>query len=103
MRKTRGTVLHSINGHRLEAEFFAKPKARRPKQAKIAGFVMSNTVLLSDPTVAPDAGQLERGACVGRKGYTRCLGCNAEVFAPNGKRHAQTCDRKWQTVPGRRA
>lgn len=95
-QKEDDVLLHSINGLRIEEEFFAKPKPMKPKPAKIPGFVMSNTVLLSDCRVAPTTAQLKAGAIVGRKGYTRCLDCNTELFAPNTRRHALSCSQTWE-------
>lgn len=90
-KEDEGIVLHAINGLRIQSEFFAQPKPLKPKLAKIPGFVMSNTVLLSNPRVAPTLVELKGGAVVGRKGYTRCVACNTELFAPNTRRHVLSC------------
>lgn len=63
----------------------------RPREAKIPGFVMSNTVLRHDPLRAPTLKEQKMGVRTGRKGYTRCLACNCEVFAPNTLRHKAVC------------
>lgn len=67
--------------------------ARRPKVqfAKINGFVLSASVARDNPMYAPTNDEIERGIQVGRKGYVRCMRCNAEVFAPNARHHSLTC------------
>jgi len=52
---------------------------------------MSNTVLRDNQFQALTEEQKKSGVQSGRKGYVRCLACNAEVFAPNTRRHAQKC------------
>jgi len=86
-----GAQLHILNGIEMHEDLFAKPKVPVIKAAKLNGFVMSNTVLMDNPLKAPTLAQLKAGVRTGRKGYVRCLSCNAEVFAPNTKRHAQVC------------
>lgn len=96
-------VLFSVNGIRIYHEYFTQPKPLRPKRAKISGFVMSNTVLRNDPSKAPNIQQQKMGVPTGRKGYTRCLACNAEIFAPNTFRHKKVCksanNLKWNDDP----
>ena len=86
-----GLTLHTICGLRIEEDLFKKPKASRPKAAKLPGFVISSTVHIDDPRKAPTVAEKRLGVRTGRKGYVRCLACNAEVYAPNARHHAAVC------------
>lgn len=90
--KKEGLRLHTLNGIEIDDELFAQPKLPIKKFAKIPGFVMSNTVLLGNPHKAPTLAEIRAGQTAGRKGYVRCLSCNAEVFAPNTRRHMTVCE-----------
>ena len=86
-----GLTLHTICGLRIEEDLFKKPKAPRLKAAKLEGFVISSTAHIDDPRKAPTAAEKRRGVRTGRKGYVRCLACNAEAYAPNARHHAAVC------------
>lgn len=85
-----GKPLSRILGVSVD-ESILKPLEPTPKEAKVKGFVKSNSVSVDDPTHSPSAEERQTGVSVGRSGYVRCLICNAEVFAPNSKHHAQIC------------
>ncbi|PXF45839.1 hypothetical protein BWQ96_04376 [Gracilariopsis chorda] len=86
-----GIKLVQVSGIRIDETLFKKAKSARPKAAKLPGFVISRTVNLENPYKAPSDAERKRGAKTGRKGYVRCLACNAEVYAPNAKHHAAAC------------
>lgn len=85
-----GEPLSKILGVTVD-ETILKPLEPAPKQAKVKGFVKSNSVSVHDPMHSPSVEERQTGVPVGRSGYVRCLVCNAEVFAPNSKHHAQIC------------
>lgn len=86
-----GSQQTTINGRKIDDDIFKKIKPPIPRPAKIRGFVVSSSVTLSDPFSAPTLEDVDKGVRTGRKGYVRCLYCNAEVFAPNASYHASTC------------
>lgn len=89
--RLRNLTLTSINGLPVEEVFFKDQKCFFPKPSKVTGFVMSNTVAMDDPNYVPSREDIKRGVITGRKGYVRCVSCNAEVFAPNARAHSMAC------------
>lgn len=95
-----GVKLLQIENIRFDEEVFKKPKEVVPKPAKFPGFVISSTVDIDDPRRAPAQIQQHSGTRAGRKGYVRCVYCNAEVYAPNAKHHAASCKKRSSTSGG---
>lgn len=91
MARQNDAFLSSIAGVDVDEKFFKEFKENSAKPAKVNGFVISSTVSLSDPFFAPSEDEIRDGIKVGKKGYVRCLLCNAEVFAPNARSHASNC------------
>lgn len=89
--RRNGLMLFSIAGVKVDEAFFKEFQKNVPVPAKVRGFVISSTVSVQDPNVAPTNDELEKGARVGRKGYVRCVACNCEVFGPNARSHAAVC------------
>lgn len=95
-----GVKLVQIENIRFDEDVFKKPKEVVPKPAKFPGFVISSTVDINDPNSAPSQGQQHLGVRTGRKGYVRCVYCNAEVYAPNAKHHAVSCTKRSSSSVG---
>lgn len=86
--KNSNTKLAIIGGIDIEEDLLKPLEKPTPKPAKIDGFVMSSSALLSDPRRAPSDFDGDYKQKTGKKGYTRCLACNAETYAPNTSRHS---------------
>lgn len=92
LAKKNDIKLVTIGGVDIDEDLLKSMKPPSPKPAKIEGFVMSSSVLLSDPKKAPSILESDSRQRTGRKGYTRCLKCNTETYGPNTSRHV--CNKK---------
>lgn len=89
--------LLSIGGVEILEEFLPPIFKPAPRRAKHDGFVMSSSALLDDPNRAPSDIDGNGRQRTGKKGYTRCVYCNAETYAPNTSRHECSKRRKKQS------
>lgn len=85
--KRNDIKLVMVGGIDIDEDLLNNVSLPTPKPAKIHGFVMSSSVLLTDPSRAPSGMSTNTRQRTGRKGYTRCLKCNAETYGPNTSRH----------------
>lgn len=99
--KSNDVKLVMVGGIDIDEDLLSNVSLPTPKPAKIDGFVMSSSVLLSDPRRAPSGVDSNSRQRTGRKGYTRCLKCNAETYGPNTSRHSCHGKRVYRKNPYR--